>query len=142
MRLWTIAPCYLDPRGLTALWREGLLALAVLQGRTRGYRRHPQLVRFQACPDPVAAIAAYLREVYAEALRRGYRYDAAKLPEMRSVDSIEETDGQLAYEWGHLKRKLAVRSPRLYDRLRDIAQPAPHPLFRIVPGDVRDWEKT
>jgi len=43
MRLWTLHPRYLDAAGLVALWREGLLARAVLRGRTRGYRRHPQL---------------------------------------------------------------------------------------------------
>ena len=26
MRLWSIHPRYLDPKGLVALWREGLLA--------------------------------------------------------------------------------------------------------------------
>ena len=41
MRLWTLHPQYLDPRGLVALWREALLAQKVLLGRTRGYRAHP-----------------------------------------------------------------------------------------------------
>jgi hypothetical protein len=43
MRLWSVHPKYLDARGLVALWREGLLAQAVLRGRTSGYVRHPQL---------------------------------------------------------------------------------------------------
>ena len=45
MRLWSIHPKYLDPAGLTACWREGLLAREVLCGRTSGYRNHPQLAR-------------------------------------------------------------------------------------------------
>jgi hypothetical protein len=141
MRIWTLNPRYLDRQGLTALWREGLLALKVLRGETRGYRRHPQLIRFRACPDPVGAIAAYLQEVYAEASRRGYRYDAAKLPDRQTMLLIEETEGQLAYEWEHLKRKLARRSPQAYRAMKVITAPEPHPLFRIVPGGVRDWEK-
>ena len=32
MRLWTLHPQYLDAQGLTALWRESLLARKVLQG--------------------------------------------------------------------------------------------------------------
>ena len=32
MRLWSIHPCHLDARGLVPLWREGLLARAVLRG--------------------------------------------------------------------------------------------------------------
>jgi hypothetical protein len=48
MRLWTLHPRYLDRVGLVALWREALLAQAVLAGRTRGYTRHPQLARSAA----------------------------------------------------------------------------------------------
>ena len=71
MRLWTIHPHYLDAKGLVALWREALLAQAVLLGRTRGYRHHPQLARFLATPEPAAAVASYLVEVHREAVRRG-----------------------------------------------------------------------
>jgi hypothetical protein len=63
MRLWSIHPRHLDARGLVALWREGLLALAVLRGEARGYRHHPQLERFLARRDPVAAIDCYLSRV-------------------------------------------------------------------------------
>ena len=35
MRLWSLHPKYLDARGLVALWREGLLAQAVLKGQTK-----------------------------------------------------------------------------------------------------------
>ncbi|MBZ0070206.1 MAG: pyrimidine dimer DNA glycosylase/endonuclease V, partial [Gammaproteobacteria bacterium] len=40
MRLWSLHPRYLDPQGLVALWREALLAKAVLRGETRGYTQH------------------------------------------------------------------------------------------------------
>ena len=60
MRLWTLHPQYLDPQGLTALWRESLLARKVLQGLTRGYRYHPQLARFQAQAEPLLAIDTFL----------------------------------------------------------------------------------
>lgn len=61
MRLWTVHPRYLGAKGLVAAWREALLAQKVLAGRTRGYRAHPQLRRFQAHPWPPGAIAAFLR---------------------------------------------------------------------------------
>ena len=32
MRLWSLSPRYLDVKGLVAVWREGLLADAVLLG--------------------------------------------------------------------------------------------------------------
>ena len=69
MRLWTLHPRHLDPPGLVALWREALLAQAVLLGRTRGYTRHPQLLRFQEQPDPAGAIAGYLAAVLGEVER-------------------------------------------------------------------------
>ncbi len=73
MRLWTVHPGYLDAKGLVALWREGLLARAVLHGKTKGYRNHPQLLRFREHHAPLAAIDAYLAEVLRESRRRGYR---------------------------------------------------------------------
>lgn len=141
MRLWTLHPQYLDRQGLTALWREGLLAQAVLHERTRGYRQHPQLIRFRAAPDPCAAVAAYLREVAAEAARRGYRFESAKILCDRPVAPLVEHRGQLQYEWEHLLRKLALRDPPRHASHRQIAQPLAHPLFLLVAGDVRDWER-
>jgi hypothetical protein len=64
MRLWSVHPSLLDPKGLVALWREGLLAQKVLQGRTTGYRSHPQLHRFRQSGEPLAAIATYLWAVH------------------------------------------------------------------------------
>jgi hypothetical protein len=141
MRLWTIHPQYLDPRGLVALWREALLAQKVLKGRTTGYRHHPQLVRFQAHSEPLAAIAAFLAGIAEEARRRGYHFDASKISRRRFNGRILETRGQLLYEWKHLKTKLRARAPLLARQYRDITTPEPHPLFRIVPGGVKEWEK-
>jgi hypothetical protein len=141
MRLWTIHPQHLDARGLVALWREALLAQKVLQGLTRGYRHHPQLERFRATPQPAAAVASYLVAVHREAQRRGYHFNAGKIGASRWRGRIVETRGQLLYEWGHLQRKLQTRAPDQWHRSRAVVRPAPHPLFRIVPGNVRGWEK-
>jgi hypothetical protein len=140
MRLWTLHPRYLDPRGLVALWREALLAQAVLRGRTRGYNHHPQLVRFRASRLPVSAIAAYLRVVHAEAIRRGYHFDARKIARGVHVDPIPVTRGQLDYEWDHLKKKLGQRAPAWLAAFKVRTRPESHPLFRIVTGAVADWE--
>ena len=142
MRLWTLHPRHLDSQGLVALWRESLLAQKVLRGQTRGYRAHPQLTRFRAHPDPPAAMAAYLRAVHAEAVRRGYRFDASKIPPLGPAAPLEEARGQLLYEWDHLLRKLEARAPALHEEHRGVREPEPHPLFRIVPGPVAAWERT
>ncbi|HYB63844.1 MAG TPA: pyrimidine dimer DNA glycosylase/endonuclease V [Steroidobacteraceae bacterium] len=141
MRLWTLHPRYLDARGLVALWREGLLARAVLRGETRGYRHHPQLERFRSHASPRAAINTYLRVVAAEAASRGYSFDERKLGPRRRGLSLTATRGQLRYEWQHLLRKLAERNPRLYERWRREKAPEAHPLFKLVRGALEPWER-
>ena len=140
MRLWTLHPKYLDAKGLVALWREALLAQKVLRGKTKGYRHHPQLIRFQAHTKPVAAVAAFLKAVHEEATRRGYEFDASKIGRCQIAIEIEETDGQLLYEWEHLRRKLKHRAPRMLASHKGISIPEPHPIFRVIAGSVREWE--
>ena len=140
MRIWTLHPMYLDRQGLTAVWREGLLAQKVLRGKTMGYRAHPQLIRFRNHRDPIGAIGAYLREVHREAARRGYRFDASKIARKTGRKRMKETRGQLLCEWDHLKKKLRARSPAVARAHRRVRMPRPHPLFAIVPGPVREWE--
>ncbi len=141
MRLWTLHPRYLDSQGLVALWREALLAKAVLRGETRGYKHHPQLARFRAHTSPRSAINAYLAAVHAEATARGYAFDRRKIGPRRRVAPIAATSGQVAYEWKHLMKKLAVRNRRLHARWRRARRADCHPLFRRVPGPVADWER-
>ncbi len=141
MRIWSLHPKYLDAPGLTALWREALLARAVLRGLTRGYRHHPQLDRFKAQAAPRSAINAYLAAVHAESERRGYSFDPRKLGPIRSRSSIPVASGQLMHEWEHLLDKLRARSPSSYRQWRDVASPEVHPLFGVVPGPVEPWER-
>lgn len=140
MRLWTLHPKYLDPAGLVALWREGLLARAVLRGRTRGYRHHPQLVRFKAAASPLGAINAYLAAVLAEADSRGYSFDRSKIRGPRR-GRLTAASGQLAYEWERLLGKLKARNKEAWRRALAVKEPEAHPLFRVRPGPVAGWEK-
>lgn len=143
MRLWSLHPMYLDSKGLVALWREGLLAQAVLQGKTRGYKHHPQLIRFKEHRNPKAAIATYLREVQVEATRRGYSFDARKIGRGKvRAKSLKVTRGQLEYEWKHLRRKLKVRDPKRLKELAGIKIPKPHQLFQTAQGGIENWEIT
>ncbi|MHC4972595.1 MAG: pyrimidine dimer DNA glycosylase/endonuclease V [Planctomycetota bacterium] len=138
MRLWTLHPRYLDSVGLVSAWREALLARQVLRGRTKGYRHHPQLERFRSHPSPLSAINAFLLEIHKEAVTRGYSFDKKKLGPVRNRARIRVTDRQLAYEWKHLRHKLKERCP---ERARRTGKLAAHPLFRIVPGPVEEWER-
>jgi len=141
VRLWSLHPRYLDPQGLVALWREALLARAVLRGLTVGYRRHPQLARFLAHQYPRAAISAYLGAIHEEAKARGYSFDRSKVGRLRNVERIRVTRGQLEFEWRHLLAKVAKRSPAHYRKLRLVRTPRCHPLVRLRAGDVEAWER-
>ena len=140
MRLWSIHPCYLDAKGLVALWREGLLAQAVLAGKTKGYRNHPQLQRFQSSAKPEVYVAAYLKQVHLESLRRGYRFDESKIGEVAALTPLSVTEGQIGYEWRHLQAKLETRDPGRHQQNAIIKHPLPHPLFRVIKGDIAAWE--
>ncbi len=140
MRLWSLHPKYLDAKGLVALWREGLLAKAVLAGKTKGYRSHPQLMRFREQAEPVAAINAYLQAVLEEARVRGYRFDGSKLDPTVEVSPIEVSVKQIRYEWKHLLTKLSLRDPERFQSLCGTDWPDPHPLMKVVPGAIEAWE--
>lgn len=141
MRLWSLHPQYLDPAGLVAVWREGLLAQAVLAGRTRGYTSHPQLLRFREHDEPLLAIAQYLHEIAYEAATRGYQFDVSKLPPRRTTRTLPVTRDQLRYEWTHLRRKLSARNEEWYTRALRIQSPRAHPSFVVVRGPIAEWER-
>ena len=145
MRLWSIHPNYLDTKGLGALWREALLAQAVLSNRTRGWRSHPQLDRFKGHINPVSAVGFYLLRIHDVATNRGYRYDRSKIDKpVEEVEAIEITAGQLNYELEILMGRLERRAPEKYSELQEIRgtwnHPEPHPIFTVINGEVGPWE--
>jgi hypothetical protein len=141
MRIWSIHPKYLDAKGMVAVWRETLLAQKVLQGKTRGYKHHPQLIRFRACSDPQLMIGEYLQQIYLEATRRGYQFDATKILQSGTRRKIRVTEGQVEFEWRHFKAKARLRDIKVYGAIRHIADPDVHPLFKVVAGNKEEWEK-
>ena len=142
MRLWSLHPRYLDTLGLVALWREALLAKAILRGETRGYRHHPQLERFRSHAFPRSAITAYLGEIHAEAGRRGYAFDRSKIGPVRRVRPIPVTSGQIAFEWHHLMLKLARRCRPLHRHWLGTTHVKCHPSFRRIQGKIEPWERS
>jgi hypothetical protein len=134
-------PRYLDAKGLVALWRESLLARAVLSEQTKGYRHHPQLLRFLNCPEPIAAINVYLLAVHEESEKRGYHFDAGKLGRKMTRLKLFVSDGQMTYEWERLKAKVKIRDPQYYKKLKGVKQPQPHPLFKVRAGTIETWER-
>lgn len=140
MRLWSIHPQYLDAKGLVALWRETLLAKNVLENKTKGYKNHPQLIRFRAQENPLDAIHLYLSEIYKEAQKREYHFDPEKFTLPNKQIQIPVNEGQIAYEFDHLLRKLEARDRPKWEMIKRTKRIALHPLFVAQPGEIEAWE--
>lgn len=140
MRIWTLHPKYLDSKGLVSAWREALLAQKVLKGSTQGYTNHPQLKRFKKQPKPLSLIRMYLCGLNEEAISRGFNFDKKKICSFKTAKQITTTHGQLLFEWKHLKKKLKKRDIKKYRELLRIKHPKPHIIFKVVKGDVEEWE--
>jgi len=141
MRIWSLHPEYLDAKGFVALWREALLARHVLEGRTKGYKNHPQLDRFKRSGKAVDCINQYLAAVYEISLERGYKFNREKLNPDFVPAVLTVTDRQIEFEMQHLLKKLETRDPVRFEKLSHISKIDAHPLFRIIEGDTEDWEK-
>lgn len=137
MRIWSIHPKYLDNKRIVAVWRETLLAKAVLENKTKGYKNHPQLIRFKQQPSPLSFINTYLIHIHNEAKNRNYNFDKEKINQDETTNNkIKVTKQQLIYELNHLKNKL--NNP---NHLNQITIPDPHPIFEVIEGEIESWEK-
>ncbi len=141
MRIWSLHPKYLDAKGLVAVWRESLLAQKVLEGKTKGYKNHPQLNRFKTSNRPIESIGCYLSHIYEESSKRDYNFDKNKIQNFSLCEKfISVTERQMKFELKHLLSKLAVRDNELFQTLKNIRKIEPHPLFKVVDGDIENWE--
>jgi hypothetical protein len=155
MRIWSLSPKYLDQKGLVAVWREGLLAQKVLEGKTKGYKNHPQ---FKKCQDPLETIGTYLYVIADEAQKRNYNFDYGKIKyatatyERINPLPLTVTKGQLEYEFDHLQKKLWTRNINKrtengrmrfadFEGFVEIETIQPHPIFKIVEGDIESFER-
>lgn len=143
MRIWSIHPKYLDVKGLLAVWRESLLAKAVLEEKVTAYRNHPQLLRFRNYSNPIAAINQYLLGIWQEATRRNYKFDKTKIDLPVEKCSLFVNEGQVQYEFQHLLKKLETRATDQYLQLKDyrLGDIELHHLFALRKGGIEEWEK-
>jgi hypothetical protein len=148
MRVWSVHPRFLDSKGLVACWRETLLAKHVLEGKTCGYRNHPQLVRFKCFSEPLKTVNFYLEQLFLESKRRGFNFSEDKFERVDLEDKIPLNNEQLLFEFGHLHKKIMTRNPsELNFSLKDVEllslqdlQIFVHPLFVLKEGPIEDWE--
>jgi len=118
-----------------------LLARKVLSGKTRGYKNHPQLIRFKNFKNPVKILDCYLSAVYKESKKRGYKFDINKIKYRHSRLKIKVTRGQIKYEFKHLLKKLRKRNKELFLKYKNKLRIKPNPVFKIIKGKVEKWEK-
>lgn len=122
-----------------------MLARAVLDGKTKGYLNHPQLIRFKGEDQPLIFLDTYLNHVYLEANERGYNFNLEKIGVKHTSKQIPVTQGQILYELEHLQKKLKKRDPEKYQKIKKMLNqkdlPLPNPLFNVVPGHIELWEK-
>lgn len=94
---------------MVALWRETLLVKNVLEEKTKGYKNHPQLIRFKNSDNPLRSINQYLAAVYQESQTRSYHFNKAKLSDQHEQLALTVTRRQIEYETQHLLKKLKTR---------------------------------
>ncbi len=155
MRIWSIHAEYLDTKGLVALWRETLLAKHVLENKTKGYKNHPQLIRFKNTKNPLLYINKYLEEIYLEAKNRNYNFNESKFKklnkkELEKVEKIFINDKQIEYEFTHLLNKIKTRDIERYKNIKSQIKKSnlsnkkykikTHSLFKIKKGEIENWE--
>ncbi len=141
MRIWSIHPKYLDSKGFVALWREALLAKNVLEGKTVGYRNHPQLDRFKNSQNALDAINQYLSNIYDESVERHFTFNSTKFKKPIVPLFLTVSEGQLIFEFEHLLCKLKEREITLYQTLKETTTIIPHPMFKIIKGKIERWER-
>ncbi len=119
------------------------MAQKVLQGRTKGYTKHPQLIRFKNTKDPLSAIGSYLYFICCEAEARGYNFNKKRICSIasRNANSIKVSRGQLIFEYIHLLKKLRKRDKSAYLLLRGNKKIVSHPLFKVTSGGIAEWER-
>jgi len=149
MRIWSLHPKYLDSKRLVAQWREALLCRTVLDGKTTGYKNHPQFLRVKNHTQPYYFINSFLYEIWVEGKLRGYQFNKDKLvTELVKkyggpLDAMEVTDGQLEYEFNYIQNKLGEFHEQYTKNQQEFNEIGiqPNPCFFKTVGDIMNFEK-
>lgn len=151
MRLWSFNPKYLDSVGLSRAINEAISGYKALTGKQKMWQNHSQLERFKNADifvskkDNHILLQSYIVSLITNYRRRKYKeIDFSQSIEIDGSASLTVTKGQIEYEWQHYLNKLKTQKGRdkeLYEQLKDIKTPEPHPLFSMVAGDIESWEK-
>lgn len=109
-------------------------------GLTKGYKNHPQLIRFLEVDNPELYINSYLLTIYDESVNRGYHFNRSKIGITDSKITLNVNSEQITYEFEHLQSKLAIRDKDLFKKNSLETVIKPNNFFKIVPGEIESWE--
>lgn len=143
MRLWSFSPAHLQPADLRTVWKDGLKALRLLKGERIGRTHHHQLQRWQEHPDPVNALATYLRWIWWSGSFRGIRFDRNLIGPFTELQlgALTVTQGQLEAEWRLYLARLRHRDIQAWEARR-YTDPRHHLLFKVIPSaKLEPWER-
>lgn len=112
-------------------------------GKTRGYKNHPQLIRFKKTKDPIEMLGLYLLEVAKEAKKRGYNFDVKKIlkTDAKIKEKIPVTKGQIEYELKLLRCKLQNRDRKRCQEFNNHTRIRVNKIFKKISGGIEKWEK-
>ena len=114
----------------------------MLEGKTKGYRNHPQLLCFKNYSKPLSAINTYLFYVKEEGSNRGFGFGQGKIAH-KLVDKkikTEVSQGQLDYGLQLLRSKLSKRSKKKFEETANLERGA-NDLFTSYMGPIERWGK-
>ena len=108
--------------------------------KAKGYRNHPQLMRFKITHNPSAAIACYLKktpkrlieEIIISTKPRSSTWSLKSIFLLRTGKSNTSSSIYCI--------KLKNRDQNLYEKFKNTTEIELHPLFYSVTVDVEDWE--
>ena len=105
------------------------MARKILEGKTRGYRHHPQLKIFKSVECPIVFIDTYLSYILEEADSRHYNFNKDKIGKISTNSKIEVDRKAVLTEFEHLKNKLSKRDYKKYEEIMNVKEPEVNPLF-------------
>lgn len=126
LKMWAIAPTYLDTRMLLDMWSAGLRLLSIISGQgkmtsdeERYYLGYPMYQKLMQQPLPKIFLGQYLAQVGEELiLRRNVEVDMTPIRDLQATPGREQqrqkiaiTTGQLEYEKEFLLKRTKKEDP-------------------------------
>lgn len=160
LKMWVIAPTYLDNRMLQDMWVYGLRLLDIISGsgqmtteEQRYYLGYPMYQKLIQLALPKIFLGQYLGQVAEELkLRRGIEIDVTPIRNLQVTPGKEQDrvkivvpEGQLEYEKEFLLKRLSKEEPLRASNLRSRALKDKLYAFKnidIQPGYVGSVECT